>query len=208
VGEVLSGNEDLAGTKADPALVSSAIGAAIRRARKAAGMSVSELASRTQLSQPHLSQLENGRVAPSVAALYSLAGALEIGPDELLPRIEPAPIQVTRRDEGSVQPGSDTENPAMSRLLSGAPGRVIEAHELCILPGQNLGDWLEHPGEDLVYLVAGRMEVEFGSGRAEQLEAGDCIWYLARQRHRWRRLDDRPIRVLLVNGHERSERRP
>jgi transcriptional regulator with XRE-family HTH domain len=208
VGEVVGGSGDGSGVKADPALVSSVIGAAIRRARKAAGMSVAELARRTQLSQPHLSQLENGRVAPSVAALYSLAGALEIGPDELLPRLEPVPIQVTRRDEGPIQPGSETENPVMSRLLSGAPGRVIEAHELCVLPGQDLGDWLEHPGEDLVYLVAGRLLVEFGSGRAEQLGAGDCIWYLARQRHRWRRLDDQPIRVVLVNGHERSERRP
>jgi transcriptional regulator with XRE-family HTH domain len=207
VGPEVSGDGATA-TKTDPAMVSSAIGAALRRARKAVGMSVAELASRTQLSQPHISQLENGRVAPSIAALYSLAGALGIGPDQLLPRIDAAPIQVTRRGEGALQPGSETDNPVMSRLLTGAPGRVIESHEFQALPGQDLGGWLEHPGEDFVYVMSGRMIVEFGSGRSEQLDAGDCIWYVARQRHRWRKVDDQPIHVLLVNGHERAERRP
>jgi quercetin dioxygenase-like cupin family protein/DNA-binding XRE family transcriptional regulator len=171
-------------------------------------MSAAELAARTQLSQPHLSQLENGRVAPSIAALYSLAAALGIGADELLPRIEPMPIQVTRRGEGTLHPGSERTNTMMSRLLTGAPGRILEAHESTVSPGQDLGDWLEHPGEDFVYLVSGRMRVEFGSGRVEQLEAGDCIWYLGPQRHRWRAVDDQPIHVLLINGHERAVRRP
>jgi transcriptional regulator with XRE-family HTH domain len=189
-------------TKSDSALVSSAIGAAIRRARKAAGMTVAEL------SQPHLSQLENGRAAPSIAALYSLAAALGIGPDELLPRMDEEQIQVTRRGDGALQPGNDHETPAMSRLLTGSPGRIIEAREHSARPGEHLGGWLEHPGEDFVYLVEGRMIVEFGSGRQEELEAGDAIWYSARQRHRWRRVDDETIRVLLINGHERGQRRP
>lgn len=194
--------------KSDPVVVTSAIGAAIRAARKVAGLSLAELAERTQLSQPHLSQLENGRVAPSIAALYSLAAALGIGADELLPRVDPAPIQVTRRGEGPLQPGTENENPVMSRLLSGAPGRIIEAHENWVRPGQDMGDWLEHSGEDFVYVVAGRMAVEFGSGQVEHLKAGDCIWYLGRLRHRWRAVDDRPIHLLLINGHERADRRP
>jgi transcriptional regulator with XRE-family HTH domain len=194
--------------KADPTIVNSAIGAAIRRARKSAGLSVAELAARTQLSQPHLSQLENGRAAPSIAALYSLAGALGIGADELLPRMDSAAVQVTRRDEGPLQPGSDNDNAVLSRLLTGAPGRVIEVHEVWAEPGESLGGWLEHPGEDFVYVMAGRMIVEFGSGRAEELATGDCIWYRAPQRHRWLPADDEPIHLLLVNGHDRAERRP
>jgi transcriptional regulator with XRE-family HTH domain len=189
-------------TSTDQEVVSAAVGAAIRRARKNASLTVMELARRSGLSQPHLSQLENGRAAPSIAALYSLAGALGIGADELLPRLDYEQIQLSRRGEGPLQPASDGESAAMSRLLSGAPGRIIEAHEQYVLPGQSLGDWLEHGGEDFVYVVEGRLRVEFGSGRSEQLDAGDAIWYSAHQRHRWRPVDDGAIRILLINGHE------
>jgi transcriptional regulator with XRE-family HTH domain len=188
----------------DQEMVSAAVGAAIRRARKHAGMTVVDLARRSGLSQPHLSQLENGRAAPSIAALYSLAAALGIGAEELLPRLDDEQIQVTRRGEGPRQPASDGESPAMSRLLAGSPGRVLEAHEQHVAPGESLGEWLEHAGEDFVYVVEGRLRVEFGSGRAESLDAGDAIWYAARQRHRWRAVDDQPIRLVLVNGHERG----
>jgi transcriptional regulator with XRE-family HTH domain len=192
----------------DQEMVSAAVGAAIRRARKNAGMTVVELAKRSGLSQPHLSQLENGRAAPSIAALYGLAAALGIGADELLPRLEDAQIQVTRRGEGPLQPASDGESAAMSRLLAGSPGRIIEAHEQYVAPGETLGGWLEHAGEDLVYVVEGRLRVEFGSGRSEELEIGDAIWYAGRQPHRWTPIDDHPIRLVLINGHERGQGTP
>ena len=62
-----------------PALVTS-IGRELRRARKARNLSLRALASIADVSPSLLSQIENSRVHPSVATLYSIAAALSLPP--------------------------------------------------------------------------------------------------------------------------------
>ncbi|MDE0137587.1 MAG: helix-turn-helix transcriptional regulator, partial [bacterium] len=50
--------------------VAASLGAALRRLRKAQGLTLQQLASRCGLSQPFLSQLENGKAMPSLMALH------------------------------------------------------------------------------------------------------------------------------------------
>jgi transcriptional regulator with XRE-family HTH domain len=186
-----------------PPVLNAAIGSAIRQARRVAGLSLVELSTRSGLSQPHLSQLENGRVSPSISALYKLASALDVGPEDLLPRIGEEGVQVTRASEGEYNPANEAPNAAQSRLIAGAPGRLLEAHELCVEPGEDMGGWLDHPGEDFVFVISGELIVDLGEGRSEQLGAGDAIWYSARQPHRWRLHGRRRLRMIAVNGRER-----
>ena len=54
----------------------SSVGATIRERRLAAGLTLVELAERSGLSQPFLSQVENGRAHPSMESLYRIASAL------------------------------------------------------------------------------------------------------------------------------------
>ncbi|MEI7548498.1 MAG: helix-turn-helix transcriptional regulator, partial [Actinomycetota bacterium] len=52
------------------------LGTAIRGLRLAVGLTMVELADRAGLSQPFLSQIENGRARPSMQSLYRIATAL------------------------------------------------------------------------------------------------------------------------------------
>jgi transcriptional regulator with XRE-family HTH domain len=61
-----------------------ALGAFIRRQRKLANLSLRQLAERTTLSNPYLSQIERGLHQPSVRVLKLLSGALNVSAETLL----------------------------------------------------------------------------------------------------------------------------
>jgi transcriptional regulator with XRE-family HTH domain len=59
------------------------LGASLRSARQASGLSLRELARQLSVSPSFLSQLETGKSQPSVATLYSIAQVLDLSIDEL-----------------------------------------------------------------------------------------------------------------------------
>jgi transcriptional regulator with XRE-family HTH domain len=61
-----------------------ALGAFIRSQRTLANLSLRELAARTDISNPYLSQIERGLHEPSVRVLKSLAKALNVSAETLL----------------------------------------------------------------------------------------------------------------------------
>jgi transcriptional regulator with XRE-family HTH domain len=61
-----------------------ALGDFIRKRRKLANLSLRQLAERTTLSNPYLSQIERGLHQPSVRVLKLLAGALNVSAETLL----------------------------------------------------------------------------------------------------------------------------
>lgn len=60
------------------------LGSFIRDQRKQAEMSLRDLASRTDVSNPYLSQIERGLHEPSVRVLRSIATALDISAETLM----------------------------------------------------------------------------------------------------------------------------
>jgi len=61
-----------------------ALGEFIRAQRTHANLSLSELAARTEISNPYLSQIERGLHEPSVRVLKSIAKALNLSAETLL----------------------------------------------------------------------------------------------------------------------------
>ena len=60
------------------------LGRIIRERRKQAEMSLRDLAARTDVSNPYLSQLERGLHQPSVRVLKAIAGALNMSAEALM----------------------------------------------------------------------------------------------------------------------------
>ena len=60
------------------------LGSFIRRQRKLANLSLRQLAERTTLSNPYLSQIERGLHQPSVRVLKLISGALNVSAETLL----------------------------------------------------------------------------------------------------------------------------
>lgn len=188
-----------AGPPSGDEAVAADIASAVRAQRLAAGLTMRELATRAGMSQPFLSNLENSRAMPSIATLYKIARALGVSPREFLPP-EQNRVVVVRNGEGVLGRVGEEDDSAISRVVAGAPGRMIEAHTYEVAPGAGLGGWFEHEGEDLLVVLAGQVLVEFADGQRYELSAGDVVWHESNLAHRWSSLGSETARLMLVNA--------
>lgn len=159
-----------------------------------------DVAARAGVSQPFLSDLENGRAMPSITTLYRLADTFGLTPQHLLPTSPGDDVFVARAGNEPLSPVDDAPGVAMAHLVSRAPGRVIEARRYTLAAGLPADGWYEHEGEDLVFVLDGSVWIEFGNGSEEPLGAGDTMWHSGRVPHRWRTGPDAAAELLLVKG--------
>jgi transcriptional regulator with XRE-family HTH domain len=64
------------------------LGEAIRRARKASGISQEKLAFEAQIDRTYVSQLENGHKSPTVDVLFRIGPVLGVTASELIHQVE------------------------------------------------------------------------------------------------------------------------
>jgi transcriptional regulator with XRE-family HTH domain len=158
-----------------------------------------DVAAKAGVSQPFLSDLENGRAMPSIITLYRLADTFGLAPQDLLPSLLRDDVVVARAE---VEPSPLDYDPgvAMALLVAGGKGRILEVRRYELAPDLPVGDWYEHEGEDLLLLLGGVLRVEFDSGHEQQLAAGDTLWHSGLLPHRWRLEPDVGAELLLVKA--------
>jgi transcriptional regulator with XRE-family HTH domain len=188
------------------------LGARLRDLRAAHSLSLRQLAKRIGASPSLLSQIENGKVTPSVDTLYLLARALEVpvasffadGPAGEAPALGGAEV-VRRGDRARIEleGGVRWENllPREERSL-----RFMEIH---YAPGADSGEaMLRHPGRDLFLVLEGELTFIVGFGE-HRLAAGDSITFGDFQPHRLRNVGDVPARAIVcVIGDREGGARP
>ncbi|GAA1559527.1 XRE family transcriptional regulator [Kribbella lupini] len=174
------------------------VGAAVRRRRQELGMTSRELASRTGVSAPFITQLERGQSSISLPRLYRLAEVLGTTANSLLP-VSSASLLVTRAGAGQEMRATHREDAQRSRLLTRGGSGVLKAHHYRIGPTDPEQDWFQHHGEDFVYVIRGRLIVEFQQRGEIELATGDALHHDGDLPHRWRQVDDSGTEVLLVN---------
>lgn len=176
--------------------LSRAVGTAVRLERAKAGWSMRKLAGLAGVSQPFLSNVENGRIYPSVPTLYALAAALGVAPAQLMPPTE------SSRSAGVHLPATDGTTDT-AQILSGGPGKALESFLFDVAPGYADATPFAHDGEDFIYVLEGVLQVWIGDTAATELAAGESLWIDGALRHGMRVPVDATgrTRVLLVSSH-------
>jgi transcriptional regulator with XRE-family HTH domain len=169
------------------------LGRWLRLLRKRKGLSLAAVAEQSGLSQSFLSQMERGLTQPSLRSVNRVARALGTTTPAVFALQGSAPVSVVRHGEGEIF--------AEARLLVRG-NRAIHPLEIRGAPTE-FGDYFEHPGEELLYVIAGQVEAEVARTTRYVLEAGDAIYYAGLVGHRWRNMGGGPIHVLMV-----TENRP
>src|SRR3712207_9275841 len=77
-----------------------AIGPRVRALRDAMGLSLRDLAARSGVSAPMLSQVERGETSPTLAVASRIAGGLELTLSQLLRLDEGGTVAIVRAGEG------------------------------------------------------------------------------------------------------------
>ncbi|MFF5504385.1 helix-turn-helix domain-containing protein [Streptomyces roseolus] len=164
------------------------VGAAVKRRRRALQLTLAVVASRSGLSVPFLSQIENERARPSRRSLELVAEALQTTAAELLAAAEAArTVDVVRVDEGTA-----ALPPGIRRLVR----TRHQLHALEFTGEQDAGREFQHRNDELLYVADGAVEVE-AEGRAHRLGRGDTLYLSGGVRHRWRATEP-GTRLLVV----------
>ena len=186
------------------------IGRRLRELRAARGLSLRQLAKEIGASPSLLSQVENGKVTPSVDTLYVLARALAVPVASFFgdaAAAEPVGIgnawlvRAGERQRITLQHGVTWEN-LLPHEESGL--RFMEIH---YPPGAHSGEqMLRHPGRDLFVVLEG--ELTFRIGFAEhRLSAGDSISFADFQPHQLRNDGSEAARAIIcVIGDDEGHR--
>ena len=171
------------------------LGPAIRARRHANGLTLVELADRSGLSQPFLSQVENGRARPSMSSLARVASALDTTPQALFgnPLVASAPLVARATGPEVTTIASDGESLRRLLLPGNAPFHVVE---LVGMATDFLEPW-QHHGFEALYVVTGPIDVEV-DGVVNTLATGDFLSYPAHLPHRYRSPVGIDARALLI----------
>jgi transcriptional regulator with XRE-family HTH domain len=185
------------------------LGATLRAARQARGMSIQELAAQSGVSVGMISQLERGRANPSMRLLTALRRALNISMQELFgesgdmhngPTYEP---DFVRR--AADRPVIDLGNLRKELLTSG--GRQnLQIMLLKIEPGGHSGgNALAYPAEKGGLVLSGEVALSV-NGREAILRAGDSFTFDSAQPHSIRNDRLAHAEVIWIIGAVRFDR--
>ena len=187
------------------------LGDRLRAVREAYGISLRELARRVGVSASLISQIETGKVHPSVSTLYALASELDASVDELL--FEDAPIGKPGGDWSSLL----SDHPHMAPLQRGSDRQIIELDSgvrwerlttqsvpgidflyLVYQPGGESSpeDAMQrHAGREWGYVLAGTFHVMIGFDE-HVLEPGDSIAFDSTLPHRFYNAGTEEVRAV------------
>lgn len=185
---------DHAGTRSATAgwqPVVGAIGPRIREARAGHGLSLQQLAARSEVSAAAIHKVERGDMVPTITTLLKLAAALGRPLTHFVDDTTPVPpvavhVPAANRPAPPVNwaplaHGVSTEclAAATETLRAGAVLAVIE-------PGGGRGDTRPlRAGEEVVHVLEGTLQVEV-AGERHRLAAGDTLHYPTDRPHEWR----------------------
>jgi transcriptional regulator with XRE-family HTH domain len=197
------------------------LGAALRAAREARGLSLREVARQVEVSPSFVSQVELGKAKPSVGTLYALVSVLGISLNELLgsgatdvpsdtsagagtgaPADAPSPTPAAwpRIDEPVVRAGErrrvQMSGVVWERLTADDP--LVDFLNVEYSPGSAScpeDDMVRHGGREYGVIVTGRLEVQVGF-ETYSLGPGDSIHFDSSTPHRLSNPHDEPCTAV------------
>lgn len=152
----------------------SRIGARIRAERENRGWSLTELASRAEVSRAMIHKVERGESSPTANLLGKLSGAFGLSMSTLLARAEGVGGQLQRRAD---QPRwTDPDTGYIRRQVSPRSDMPLDLVEVTLPPGKQV----PMPASayafirQLIWVLSGSLVFVEGTTRHE-LETGDCL---------------------------------
>ena len=181
------------------------IGERIRRLRLKKSMGLVELGRHTGLSASFLSQLETGRVVPTLRNLARVAMVFSKDLSYFFDS-EPAPVfRIHRKAERVRMPQTGVEPPTYYFESLGylVADRHMDPYFAEFVP---LDDGIEpkahiHPGYEFLYVLQGELTLRHGA-LDSVLEAGDAVYFDAGTPHSYRCAGLRPAGAIIVTMHQ------
>lgn len=184
------------------------LGRKLRQLRLRKKIALADLARHTGLSPSMLSQLETGRLVPTIPTLARIAMVFDVGLEHFFnARRGKRVFAVVRRTERMRFPERpDLPHPSyfFECLSYAAQGKAFEVY-LAEFPVNNSKDGVahQHDGGEFIYIVEGALVIRFEE-EDHVLETGDSVYFDSAEPHAYRAKGRGPARALIVTSPSRS----
>jgi len=178
------------------------IGPRIRALRDAMELSLRDLAQRSGVSAPMLSQVERGETSPTLAIAERIAAGLELRLSQLLRLDEGGQVAIVRAGERRPGTSATAAGHSAEILTPPLPGQRAELSRHVLAPGAATGGPgdppMHEPGSRETALVqAGGVILEI-DGERHELSVGDCVTFDADLPHHFENPGRRDAILLAV----------
>jgi transcriptional regulator with XRE-family HTH domain len=181
-----------------PPLKQQIVGDHVRRLRTRQGLSLRDLAARTDFSPSFISQVENGQASPSISSMERIAHALGVTLGEFFVAAAPGRGGHVLRSSERLMLQSGWSNAVIESLQ--AAGEALEAVMITLEAGGRSGKHpYGHATEEFGFVLDGQVSLTLGP-EEHILKAGDTATILPGELRLWRNSGKRPARILLVSG--------
>jgi transcriptional regulator with XRE-family HTH domain len=187
------------------------LGERIRRLRLKKSMGLVDLGKHTGLSASFLSQLETGRVVPTLRNLARIAMVFSKDLAYFFEN-EPSPIfRVHRKKDRVRMPQTGVEPPTYTFESLGymVPDRHMDPYYAEFTPLAQRAEPKSHmhAGFEFLYLVAGELALRHGDQEVS-LGPGDAVYFDAGVPHSYRCVGGKPAEAVIVTMHQAPADRP
>ena len=148
------------------------LGSRIRHVRVQQQKTIEEVAQQTSLSKSLISQIETGKVTPSVNSLLAIAKCLTVPIGKLFDSVEENSPVVRERERRLIETKPGVKFYLLVPHLLGQ----LEVFWNVYHPGATSGRQHSHEGEECGIVLKGKIEVQLGRER-HRLRNGDSIYF-------------------------------
>ena len=193
---------------ADP-LDPTVIGARVRALREAMSLSLRDLAVRSGVSAPMLSQVERGETSPTLSVAARIAAGLDLRLSQLLRLDEEGAVTIVRAHQRA-QGGSSRRGHRFEVLTAARPGQRAELSRHTLAGGAATGGPgdppMHEPGSREIALVEQGGVVLVCDGQRYELGKGDCVTFDADLPHHFENPgpDEAALLAIVSAGLRRS----
>jgi XRE family transcriptional regulator, regulator of sulfur utilization len=184
----------------DP-LDSTTIGARVKALRESESLSLRDLAQRSGVSAPMLSQVERGETSPTLAVAGRIASGLDLRLSQLLRLDEDGAVTIVRSGERS-RGGNRRRGHSFEVMTSSQPGQRAELSRHALAPGGATGATddppMHEPGSRETALIERGQVVLVCDGQRYELSEGDCVTFDADLPHHFENHTDDEAAFLAV----------
>ena len=156
------------------------IGARVKALRESESLSLRELALRSGVSAPMLSQVERGETSPTLTVAARIAAGLELRLSQLLRLDEGETVTIVRAAERQ-RGGNKRQGHSFEVMTSAQPGQRAELSRHTLAPGGVTGAVddppMHEPGSRETALVEHGSVVLVCDGQRYELREGDCVTF-------------------------------
>jgi transcriptional regulator with XRE-family HTH domain len=156
------------------------IGSRIRSLRQQRELTQEELAARAGLTKGFISQIERDLTSISLDSLIQILEALGEKAPDFFGDIEKEKIVYRTGDRVDLQNRNGVKG--FSLPVPGSTNRLMEPVILTLGPMESTEKEEAHPGDELGYVLKGRVAIHFGK-RTHRAKAGECFYFTADRDH-------------------------